>query len=124
MVPPTGLEYIRKYRDAKYYETIFEFLARQLELAKLDQAKEGAIIQTVDPAIVPDRKSFPPRALIVAAGIFAGLLAGISLALMRTSLARMHGGPEAHAKFSFLRTAFSMKHPRRRTDREPYAQED
>ncbi len=124
MVPQTGLEYIRKYRDAKYYETIFEFLARQLELAKLDQAKEGALIQTVDPAIVPDHKSFPPRALIVAAGIFVGLLVGVSLALMQTSLARMHGDPEAHAKLRFLRQTFSMTRPRRRTDRELYAQED
>jgi tyrosine-protein kinase Etk/Wzc len=124
MVPQTGLEYIRKYRDAKYYETIFEFLARQLELAKLDQAKEGALIQTVDPAIVPDHKSFPPRAPIVAAGIFLGLLVGVSLALVQASLARMHDDPEAHAKLRFLRKTFSMNRPRRRTDRERYAQED
>ena len=124
MVPQTALEYIRKYRDAKYYETIFEFLARQLELAKLDQAKEGALIQTVDPAIVPDHKSFPPRAWILAAGIFVGLLAGISLALMQTSLARMRRDPEAHAKLRFLRQTFSLNRTKRRTDREPYVQQD
>jgi tyrosine-protein kinase Etk/Wzc len=124
MVPQTGLEYIRKYRDAKYYETIFEFLARQLELAKLDQAKEGALIQTVDPAIVPDHKSFPPRALILAAGIFLGFLVGVSLALLQTSLARMHRDPEAHAKLRFLRQTFSMKRTRSRPERESYEQED
>ena len=48
-----GLEYVRKLRDVKYYETIFDILARQFELAKLDEAKEGALIQVVDPAIPP-----------------------------------------------------------------------
>jgi tyrosine-protein kinase Etk/Wzc len=124
MVPQAGLEYIRAYRDVKYYETIFEFLARQLELAKLDEAKEGAMIQTVDPAIVPDHKSFPPRALIVAAGLIVGLLAGVTLALMQTSLARMRRDPDANAKLTFLRQSYSMKRPRTRPDREPYARKD
>ncbi len=54
-----GLEYVRRLRDVKYYEAIFDILARQFELAKLDEAKEGAIIQVVDPAIPPDKKSSP-----------------------------------------------------------------
>jgi tyrosine-protein kinase Etk/Wzc len=112
MVPETGLEYIRKYRDAKYYETIYEFLARQLELAKLDQAKEGALIQTVDPAIVPDHRSFPPRLWIVVAGVSLGLLVGSFLALTLDGLERMHQDPEADAKLEFLRRSFKLKRPR------------
>jgi uncharacterized protein involved in exopolysaccharide biosynthesis len=54
-VPEAGLEYVRKERDVKYYETIFEILAKQFEAAKLDEAKEGSLIQVVDPAIPPDR---------------------------------------------------------------------
>ena len=50
---------MRKLRDVKYYETIFEILARQFEVAKLDEAKQGAIIQVVDAAIPPDKRSFP-----------------------------------------------------------------
>src|SRR6202041_1738514 len=41
-VPQAGLDYVRKLRDVKYYEAIFDILARQLELAKLDEAKEGS----------------------------------------------------------------------------------
>ena len=67
-VPEAGLEYVRKLRDVKYYETIFEILARQFEVAKLDEAKEGSVVQVVDPALPPDRRSFPKRTLIVLGG--------------------------------------------------------
>ena len=46
-----GLDYVRKLRDVKYYETMFDILARQFEIAKLDEAKEGSLIQVVDPAV-------------------------------------------------------------------------
>jgi tyrosine-protein kinase Etk/Wzc len=111
MVPQAGLEYIRAYRDVKYYETLFEFLARQLELAKLDEAKEGALIQTVDPAVIPDRKSFPPRTLIVACGVFLGFLCGVFLAIMQAGLERMQSDPEANAKLNFLRRSYAVKRP-------------
>ena len=64
-IPEAGMEYLRKYRDLKYYETIAELIAKQYELAKLDEAREGAIVQVADVAIPPDRKSSPPRTLIV-----------------------------------------------------------
>ena len=75
-MPQAGIEYIRRIRDVKYNETIFEILARQFEVAKLDEAKQGALIQVVDPAIPPDRKSFPKRALIVIGATFVGLFIG------------------------------------------------
>lgn len=81
-----GLEYVRRVRDVKYYETIFEVLARQFELAKLDEAREGVIIQVVDSAIPPDKKSYPHRGLIVVASTFAGFLAGILFALVQSIL--------------------------------------
>jgi len=60
-----GLEYIRKFRDVKYQETLFQLLAKEFEMAKLDEAREGAIVQVVDRAVVPDRRSSPHRLLIV-----------------------------------------------------------
>ena len=81
-----GMDYVRKVRDAKYYETIFDILARQFELAKLDEATEGALIQVVDPAIAPDKKSFPRRGLFVISATSAGLLIGILAALLRDCL--------------------------------------
>ena len=100
MVPQSGLEYVRKLRDVKYYEAIFEILARQFEMAKLDEAKEGALIQTVDPATVPDRRSFPKRSLIVAAGLAAGLMLGIGFALVQAALTRLRRDPSRTPSFT------------------------
>lgn len=108
-VPEAGLEYVRRLRDVKYYETIFEILARQFEVAKLDEAKEGAVVQVVDPAIVPDRKSSPKRGLIVIVATAAGLFIGVLAALFQAGLARLRSDPEAAAKLSLLRSTLRTK---------------
>src|SRR6267378_1111659 len=64
-VTGSGLEYVRRLRDLKYHETVFELLAKQFEIAKLDEAREGSIIQVVDAAVPPDKRSSPQRLLIV-----------------------------------------------------------
>jgi tyrosine-protein kinase Etk/Wzc len=64
-VPEVGLEYVRKLRNVKYYETMFEVLAKQFEVAKLDEAKNSAVIQVLDEAVVSEKKSKPFRSLIV-----------------------------------------------------------
>jgi len=75
-VTQSGMEYLRRFRDLKYQETVFELLAKEFEVAKLDEAREGSIIQVVDAAVPPDRKSSPHRALIViGATIFAFFIA-------------------------------------------------
>ncbi len=64
-VTQSGLEYLRRFRDLKYHETVYELLAKELEIAKLDEAREGEIVQVVDAAVPPDRRSSPHRTLIV-----------------------------------------------------------
>ena len=108
-VPQAGLEYVRKLRDVKYYETIFEIIAKQFEMAKLDEAKEGAVVQVVDPALVPDRKSSPKRALIMLVALAIGLFLGVLLALMRAGVDRMRQDPETSEKLSFLRRALRVR---------------
>ena len=105
-----GVEYVRRLRDVKYYETIFDILARQFELAKLDEAKEGALIQVVDPAIPPDKKSSPHRTLIVLGATAAGFLMGIFAALLGAGFAYMKRDPEAATKLHLLRNALAGKH--------------
>lgn len=68
--------YVVKYRDFKYQETLFEMFAKQFELAKLDEARDGAPIQVVDKAQPPQRKSKPKKLLI---GLGASLLTGFAL---------------------------------------------
>jgi tyrosine-protein kinase Etk/Wzc len=104
-----GVELIRRQRDEKYYETIFEALARQFELAKLDEAKEGAVIQVVDAAIPADRKSSPKRTLIVIGATFLGFIVGVFWVLWRAALDHMRSDPETSPKLSLLRRALSVR---------------
>jgi len=64
-IPALGTEYLRKLRQLKYNETLYELLVKQFELAKLDEARDATVIQVIDRAIPPERKSRPKRAQIV-----------------------------------------------------------
>lgn len=87
-VPQTGLEYIRALREVKYYETMFELMAKQFEVAKLEESRDSSIIQVLDRATPPDWKSKPKRALIVAGGLLGGFFAGVLLALVREKMSK------------------------------------
>ncbi len=112
-VPQAGLEYVRKVRDLKYFETVFDTLARQFEIAKLDEAKQGSVIQVVDPAIPPDKRSFPNRTVIVIGATFAGLFIGMFLALAQATVQRIASAPRMTQRLYDLRNALSFA--RRRT---------
>lgn len=72
---PSGPDYVTAYREFKYQEAQFEILARQLELARIDESREGALIQVVDPAQPPEKRSRPKRSLIaLGAGAACALL--------------------------------------------------
>lgn len=113
-VPEAGLEYVRKLRDVKYYETIFEILARQYEVAKLDEARQGALIQVVDPAIPPDRRSFPKRGYIVIGSTVAGIFIGMVVVLACAMYENLSKGSKYAGKFSRLRAALSLRRRRER----------
>jgi tyrosine-protein kinase Etk/Wzc len=101
-VPQAGLEYIRKLRDVKYYEAIFDILARQLELAKLDEAKEGGFIQIVEAATPPERKSFPKRLLITLGAAAVGLSGGVLAVLFEAAFLRMRNDPANREKLELI----------------------
>lgn len=104
-----GIEYIRKLRDVKYFETIFDLLARQYEVAKVDEARQGAIVQVVDRAVVPDRKSSPKRTLIVLGSAVLGLFFGIVWAFSKEGLMRLSNNPAEHARMEVLKGLVSSK---------------
>lgn len=109
-VPQAGMEYIRKLRDVKYYETIFEILARQYEMAKLDEAKQGALIQVVDRAVVPEERSSPHRTYIVLGGMVLGLLFGALTALFLSGWERMQQDQQIKQKLNTIRRELSFSH--------------
>jgi uncharacterized protein involved in exopolysaccharide biosynthesis len=108
-VPEAGLEYVRKYRDVKYQETIFELLAKQFEAAKIDEAKEAGIIQIVDPAIAPDRKSRPKRALIVIATTLLAAMVAVFWAFVREARARISRDPAGAARLAALHRHIALR---------------
>ncbi len=72
-----GPDYVSKYREFKYQETLFELFARQYELARVDESREGALIQVVDAALPAERKSRPQRLIfaVAVAAVVAFMLA-------------------------------------------------
>ena len=77
-----GLENIKILRDVKYYQMLYELLAKQYEVARLDEAKDAPLIQVLDKAIQPERKFKPKRALIVLTLAVIGLLLGVGIAML------------------------------------------
>jgi tyrosine-protein kinase Etk/Wzc len=63
-IPALGTEYLRLYREVKYYDALQESYSKLVELARLDESRNVAVIQVVDPATPPERKSKPKRLLI------------------------------------------------------------
>jgi tyrosine-protein kinase Etk/Wzc len=104
-VPEAALEYARKLRDVKYNEAIFEALAKQLEIAKIDEAKEGGFLQIVNPALTPERKSFPKRAWITLGAAALGLSFAILFVLFEVRLARLRANPIDAEQFDQLMQA-------------------
>jgi uncharacterized protein involved in exopolysaccharide biosynthesis len=77
-----GTEYLRKLRQLKYNETLYELLSKQYELAKLDEARDAVVIQVIDRAVPPERKSRPQTALIVLLATGAGFVLAVFVALL------------------------------------------
>ena len=99
-------DYVTKYREFKYQEALFELFARQFEMAKVDESREGAVIQVLDAAQPPERKSKPKKALIA---IIATLAAGFALLLfvfIRQALRNAGQDPESASKLARLQASW------------------
>jgi len=107
--PNTSLEYLDALRNLKYQEAVWEILAKQFEMAKLDEAKDFPLIQVLDKATPPEKKSKPKRSLIVIlATLVAGFLAVI-WAFIKEALARSNDDPEQAIRLSELRELLRWK---------------
>ena len=104
-----GPDYVSKYREFKYQETLFDLFARQYELARLDESREGAMIQVVDVAAPAEWKSRPKRALIAAATTVATLLLLAMFVVGRHFWRQSAARPESAAKIDRLRNALGRR---------------
>ncbi len=82
-VPELALDYVRKTREVKYHEELFEMLARQYEAARMDESHDAPLLQVLDPASYPDTKTSPKRMLLMLGGLIFGFLAGSVWVLLR-----------------------------------------
>ncbi|HUY81709.1 MAG TPA: GNVR domain-containing protein [Acidobacteriaceae bacterium] len=80
-IPKVAVEYTRRLRDVKYHEALFDILSKQYAAARIDEAKSAPLIQVVDRATPPDKKSGPIRWLIIFGAGAGGLLLSCLYAL-------------------------------------------
>jgi uncharacterized protein involved in exopolysaccharide biosynthesis len=88
-VPALQLEYVRKEREVKYHEALFDMLSRQYEAARLDEAHDAPVLQVLDPASFPDTKSSPKRSYYMLGGLFFGLFASSAWVLVRERISML-----------------------------------
>ena len=109
-LPEVAIDFVRARRELKLQETLLEGMIRQYELAKLDEAKEGPVLQQVDVALVPDYKSKPSRAMIVLASTLLGLMASaVWVAWRRYSRLVRENNPQAQAARELLSRAWRWR---------------
>lgn len=99
-------DYVAKYREFKYQETLFDLFAKQFEIAKIDESREGAVIQVLDAAQAPERKAKPKKALIA---IITALATGFALLLfvfIRQALVNAAINPESADKLQRLKQSW------------------
>jgi tyrosine-protein kinase Etk/Wzc len=108
-VPQAGLEYIRKERDVKYHQLLFDLLARQYEAARMDEAKSAPLIQVVDPALVPEKKSAPFRALWAIVGCVLGFLLSTAWVLGSFVYRRLEADEEQSRRLALLRQELKLR---------------
>jgi uncharacterized protein involved in exopolysaccharide biosynthesis len=107
-MPEAELEYLRRARELKYHEAIYEFLGKQLEAARIDEGQNAILVQAVDSAVEPERKSGPKRtALVLASTTAAFALACLGVLLME-ALRRKQQDPSQGPRLALLRQSLKF----------------
>jgi uncharacterized protein involved in exopolysaccharide biosynthesis len=99
-------DYITKYREFKYQETLFELFSKQFEIAKVDESREGAVIQVIDVAEAPERRSKPQKAVIAMIATLASGFALLLFVFVRQALANAGQDSESARKMVRLKNSW------------------
>lgn len=105
-IPAAQMEYVRSLRDLRYSEAVVEILAKQFEMAKLDEAREGAIIQVAQVAIPPDKRSSPMRTLTIILATLIGFFVACGWSVAAEGLERLKSDPAERRRLDALRDTF------------------
>src|SRR5208282_824065 len=101
-LPEVESEYVRRLRDLKYHEALYEFLGKQLEAARIDESNDALTVEVLDKAIEPEKKSSPRRVLIVLASAFAAFLLACLGVLLVEALKRKQQDPRERTRLTLL----------------------
>ncbi|MEP7294610.1 MAG: Wzz/FepE/Etk N-terminal domain-containing protein [Burkholderiales bacterium] len=105
----SGPDYVSKYREFKYQETLFDLFAKQYELARVDESREGGLIQVVDVAALPEKKSKPKRLFIALGAMFASGVILMAALLIRGSWRATIADPSNAEQIGRLRNALGRR---------------
>ena len=108
-LPEDQVAFLRKQRDVQYHTLIFDLIARQFEAARLDEAKASPLIQVLDPAEPPERKSGPYRALWMLVGLILGFIFGCVRVIGSYVHSRVVADPDNAARLAQFRRALSFR---------------
>lgn len=102
-MPATGTNYVRRLRDLKYYESLFELLAKQYEMAKIDEARDATIIQVIDRASPPEKRIKPKRVNLVLIAAFGGFFLSLIAVFLVERYKIIMSDPETMEKLKVLK---------------------
>jgi uncharacterized protein involved in exopolysaccharide biosynthesis len=98
--------YVSRYREFKYQETLYELFAKQYELARVDESREGAAVQVVDNALPPEKKSKPQKAQIATIAALASGFVFLLFVFLRKAYFHAADTKENAEKISLIRFSY------------------
>ena len=66
-MPVLAVRWADLYRQVKVKETVYDLLIEQYELARIEEVKSIPSVRVIDPPSWPEKKSFPPRLIMILA---------------------------------------------------------
>jgi uncharacterized protein involved in exopolysaccharide biosynthesis len=104
-MPQVGTDYLRRMRELKFNEALYEILLKQFEVAKLDEARDATVIQVIEQAVQPEKKFKPKRTQMVLIAFVVGLFISIFGAFFLEFIERSGQDPERRKRLEQLKAA-------------------
>ncbi len=106
-IPAASLDYLSAEHEVQYRQALLDLLVKLYDAARIDEAKQAAVIEVVAPAIEPDRRSSPKRTPITLLAALVGLATSCFLVLLEAASAALQADPHAAQRLRALKKAFT-----------------
>ncbi len=109
-MPGAGIEYVGKLREVKYRETLLELMTKQYEAARIDEAKDASLVQVLDVAVPPEKRSAPRHTAIVAAMAFISVLIAFLFSFVFEAVEGAKKDVQLSTRWELLKSYLSKSH--------------